>query len=78
MKVLHCLFSLEVMVYGKMKILHVTLFIGGCGFLKQQGKIGTKIGWQGGAHWNKALMNLATMLWVARQPQHHHFNLQKL
>jgi hypothetical protein len=50
MKVLHCLFSLEVMVYEKMKILHITLFIGGCGFLKQQGKIGTKIGWQGGAH----------------------------
>jgi hypothetical protein len=44
MKVLHCLFSLEVMVYEKMKILHITLFIGGCGFLKQQGKIGTKIG----------------------------------
>jgi len=35
MKVLHCIFSLEVMVYRKMKILHVTLFIGGCGFLKQ-------------------------------------------
>jgi hypothetical protein len=30
--------------------LHVTFFIGGSGFLKQQGKIGTKVGWQGGAH----------------------------
>ncbi len=77
MKVLHYPLLLEIMVCVKVKVLHLTLFLGGCGFLNQS-KIITNARWKRGTCFKKSLMKLVAMLKIARSSWYHHLNLKIL